>query len=568
MEVQSANKQHPVPQNVMDVEFKLIGELTVRQFTYLVAFGLMAFATYKLSLLPPIFRYPLILIQVLIGTGFAFFPLNDITLDKWLVNYIKAIKNPRIRTWKHTTNIPYFFTLNVKDKKQDYVERNTVTNKRKLSIEDLIKSRKEPINFEDESDINAKEEEFMKKLGLTSPAYFEQKVEQKPISVTQTQNNIVDDSIITDYRTTLQTTRLEDEMESKKEYASIALGKQEKPEKQEDLIIKTEPDISEKQEIEETKVTTPEADTEKIQNTQQMETDNKNTKGDRQIKQEYLTHIKELNVLKQKLIEEIERNKYKILEGKEKEIQEVTEDIHKKEIENLKEENESLEERLRRLEQKKPRPVIENADHIQAPTAKELEKDERKNSIFTGFLEKLQQEEEKVTLPPLIKSEEHTDIFKQHEIKQHPTRPKVEKERLREVKKPEIKKVQNAPQQQQPTQVIKEDFKQVQRKAPPAKRVPNSIFDLKKVKNNIILGSSKDKEGNVLDSTVIIIKNEDGEPVRALKTNQLGEFEIATPVENGIYTIEGIRDDFSFKKIKITASGSEIDPVKLMGEKV
>ena len=79
MEVQSANKQHPVPQNVMDVEFKLIGELTVRQFTYLVAFGLMAFATYKLSLLPPIFRYPLILIQVLIGTGFAFFPLNDIS---------------------------------------------------------------------------------------------------------------------------------------------------------------------------------------------------------------------------------------------------------------------------------------------------------------------------------------------------------------------------------------------------------------------------------------------------------------------------------------------------------
>ncbi|PIS12639.1 hypothetical protein COT69_02950, partial [candidate division WWE3 bacterium CG09_land_8_20_14_0_10_39_24] len=42
-EEQTAHRQHPVPQNIMSVEFKLVGDLTVRQFMYLIIGGITVY---------------------------------------------------------------------------------------------------------------------------------------------------------------------------------------------------------------------------------------------------------------------------------------------------------------------------------------------------------------------------------------------------------------------------------------------------------------------------------------------------------------------------------------------
>nr|MBP8961046.1 PrgI family protein [Patescibacteria group bacterium] len=91
-EQQTTNKQHPVPQNIMDVEFKLVGSLTMRQFVYLVIYAIAAYMA-KLSVPQP-FTWFFTLGIAFIGIALAFIPIEDRGLDEWLVNFIKAINSP------------------------------------------------------------------------------------------------------------------------------------------------------------------------------------------------------------------------------------------------------------------------------------------------------------------------------------------------------------------------------------------------------------------------------------------------------------------------------------------
>ena len=57
-DIQTTNRQHAVPQNIMDVEFKIIGDLTMRQFIYLLVFGAMAYGTF--TSVQSVFKWPLV----------------------------------------------------------------------------------------------------------------------------------------------------------------------------------------------------------------------------------------------------------------------------------------------------------------------------------------------------------------------------------------------------------------------------------------------------------------------------------------------------------------------------
>jgi hypothetical protein len=55
---------------------------------------------------------------------------------------------------------------------------------------------------------------------------------------------------------------------------------------------------------------------------------------------------------------------------------------------------------------------------------------------------------------------------------------------------------------------------------------------------NVITGIVKDPRGNILSSILVEVKDKEGNPVRAFKTNPLGQFASATPLVPGSYTIE------------------------------
>ena len=83
---------------------------------------------------------------------------------------------------------------------------------------------------------------------------------------------------------------------------------------------------------------------------------------------------------------------------------------------------------------------------------------------------------------------------------------------------------------------------------------------------NLITGVIKDPRGNVLQNILIEIKDKDGNPVRAFKTNPLGQFAAATPLTNGIYTIsfEDPQAKHSFDTVEITANGEILLPLEII----
>jgi hypothetical protein len=95
-------KQHPIPQNVLDVEFKLFTKFTIKEFAYLAA-GVLSGSLFLLlndqAGLPGIIAWPAFLILSGIGVFFALVPINDQNADEFVKNYFVAINKPTQRVW-------------------------------------------------------------------------------------------------------------------------------------------------------------------------------------------------------------------------------------------------------------------------------------------------------------------------------------------------------------------------------------------------------------------------------------------------------------------------------------
>lgn len=92
---------HPIPQNVTSFQFKLVGNMTLKQFLYLaVGVGLAYLLFVTAAAKFPIVAWPIIVISALSGVAFAFLPIGSRPLDHWLAAFLKAIYSPTKRTWK------------------------------------------------------------------------------------------------------------------------------------------------------------------------------------------------------------------------------------------------------------------------------------------------------------------------------------------------------------------------------------------------------------------------------------------------------------------------------------
>ncbi len=83
---------------------------------------------------------------------------------------------------------------------------------------------------------------------------------------------------------------------------------------------------------------------------------------------------------------------------------------------------------------------------------------------------------------------------------------------------------------------------------------------------NLITGIVKDPRGNVLPNMLIEVKDRDGNPVRAFKTNNLGQFASATPLLTGTYTIsfEDPAGKNNFDTVEINANGEILLPIEVI----
>jgi hypothetical protein len=85
---------------------------------------------------------------------------------------------------------------------------------------------------------------------------------------------------------------------------------------------------------------------------------------------------------------------------------------------------------------------------------------------------------------------------------------------------------------------------------------------------NAVSGMVKTQQGTILPSIIVEIKNKDGVPVRALKTNKLGQFAVSTPLPNGTYTIhlEDPQGVYRFDVIEVVAKGEAIAPLEILAK--
>src|SRR3989344_9690734 len=102
-------EQHPIPQQISSYQFKLVGDMTLKQF-FQVAGGVVVSLVFYSTTLHPIIKWPLILISAGLGAAMAFLPFQERPLEKWIIAFFRSIYSPTLYSWKKTEKPVIFFT--------------------------------------------------------------------------------------------------------------------------------------------------------------------------------------------------------------------------------------------------------------------------------------------------------------------------------------------------------------------------------------------------------------------------------------------------------------------------
>jgi len=80
---------------------------------------------------------------------------------------------------------------------------------------------------------------------------------------------------------------------------------------------------------------------------------------------------------------------------------------------------------------------------------------------------------------------------------------------------------------------------------------------------NIIVGMVIDKNGKIVEGAIIEIKNQEGETVRAMRSNKLGQFRTVSPLGDGEYQISCEKEGLNFDIMKIKLEGKILPPIEI-----
>src|SRR3989344_5584032 len=138
-------EQHPVPSHIASFEFKLFGNLTIRQF-FTLALPASVGGIIFFSGLPDIIRFPLSALFVGFGFLIALVPFGGRPFHKWIIAFFKAILSPTQRIWIKEKKIPEFLLVITNPRPAPVQEVQDIDEKSKEKLEaylaSLPKSRK------------------------------------------------------------------------------------------------------------------------------------------------------------------------------------------------------------------------------------------------------------------------------------------------------------------------------------------------------------------------------------------------------------------------------------------
>jgi hypothetical protein len=80
---------------------------------------------------------------------------------------------------------------------------------------------------------------------------------------------------------------------------------------------------------------------------------------------------------------------------------------------------------------------------------------------------------------------------------------------------------------------------------------------------NIVVGMIFDQYGNIVENAIVEIEDIQGMPVRAVRTNSIGQFFISTPLRDGEYYLKVDKEGILFPTQKLVLSNTILDPVEI-----
>lgn len=113
-------KEHPIPQDITNYRFHIVGSMTLKQFGECALGVIIGLLIYQTNLIA-IIKWPLILIFVGGGFAAAFLPIEERPLSHWISTFISILYKPTQFFWKRNYNIPAPFLF-----KADHVDIATL----------------------------------------------------------------------------------------------------------------------------------------------------------------------------------------------------------------------------------------------------------------------------------------------------------------------------------------------------------------------------------------------------------------------------------------------------------
>ncbi len=102
-------EQHPIPQQISSYQFKLVGDMTLKQF-FQIAGGVIVSLIFYSTPLHPFIKWPFILFSAGLGAALAFLPFEERPLERWIFAFFRSIYSPTLYYWRKTDKPPVFYT--------------------------------------------------------------------------------------------------------------------------------------------------------------------------------------------------------------------------------------------------------------------------------------------------------------------------------------------------------------------------------------------------------------------------------------------------------------------------
>jgi hypothetical protein len=133
-------EQHPIPQQITSYEFKLVGEMTLKQFAK-AAGGVILALIINSTHLVFFIKWPLIAITAGGGLALAFVPFQDRPLETWLAAFLKSIYSPTVYLYKKKKPINWLdIDLTKSIKKENEEENLVLPQKERTRVAEFIDS--------------------------------------------------------------------------------------------------------------------------------------------------------------------------------------------------------------------------------------------------------------------------------------------------------------------------------------------------------------------------------------------------------------------------------------------